>query len=70
MRVGIAENVAAVAVVEGATLLALGNPRAGVRAMSVAGASLAAGEDMHHLSAQSSSTYCRDYGLGRGVHLD
>jgi len=60
----IAEKVAAVAVVGGATLLALGNPRAGVGAMAVAGASLAAGEVV---KAQTES---RDYGLRRGVHLD
>ena len=59
----IAEKVAAVAVVGGATLLALGNPRAGVGAMAVAGASLAAGEVV-----KASDT--RDYGLRRGVHLD
>jgi len=60
----IAEKVAAAAVVGGATLLALGNPRAGVGAMAVAGASLAAGEVV---KAQTES---RDYGLRRGVHLD
>ena len=49
----------------GATLLALGNPRAGVGAMAVAGATLAAGEVV---KAQSEST--RDYGLRQGVHLD
>ena len=58
----IAEKVAAVAVVGGATLLALGNPRAGVGAMAVAGASLAAGEVVKDSD--------RDYGLRRGVHLD
>ncbi|KAL7524091.1 hypothetical protein ACHAXR_000429, partial [Thalassiosira sp. AJA248-18] len=42
----IAEKVATVAVVGGATLLALGNPRAGVGVMAVAGASLAVGEAM------------------------
>ena len=61
----IAEKVAAAAVVGGATLLALGNPRAGVGAMAVAGATLAAGEVV---KAQSEST--RDYGLRQGVHLD
>ena len=58
----IAEKVAAAAVVGGATLLALGNPRAGVGAMAVAGASLAAGEVVKDSD--------RDYGLRRGVHLD
>ena len=62
---GVMEKVAAVAVVGGATLLALGNPRAGVGAMAVAGASIAAGEVMKSQQEQT-----RDYGLRRGVHLD
>lgn len=66
----ISEKLAAVAVIGGATLLALGNPRAGVSAMAMAGATLAAGEAMKHSSTQSSSTYTRDYGLDEGVHLD
>jgi len=67
---GILEKVATVAVIGGATLLALGNPRAGVSAMAVAGASLAAGEAMKHSSTQSGSTYTGDHGLDEGVHLD
>ncbi|KAL7531750.1 hypothetical protein ACHAWF_003895 [Thalassiosira exigua] len=67
---GIAEKVATAAVLGGAVLLALGNPRAGVGAMAVAGASLAAGEAMKQSSARSGSTYTRDYGLNEGVHLD
>ena len=62
---GVMEKVAAVAVVGGATLLALGNPRAGVGAMAVAGASIAAGEVMKSQQEQT-----RDYGLRRGVHHD
>ena len=62
---GVMEKVAAVAVMGGATLLALGNPRAGVGAMAVAGASIAAGEVMKSQQEQT-----RDYGLRRGVHLD
>jgi len=68
----ITDKLATAAVVGGATLLVLGNPRAGVGIIAVAGATLAAGEAMKHSSAQSSSTYTRDYGLGRGegLHLD
>lgn len=68
----ITDKLATAAVVGGATLLVLGNPRAGVGVIAVAGATLAAGEAMKHSSAQSSSTYTRDYGLGRGegLHLD
>jgi len=66
----IAEKVATAAVVGGALLIALGSPRAGVGAMAVAGASVAAGEAMKHSSTQSTSTYTRDHGLGEGVHLD
>lgn len=66
----ITEKLATVAVVGGATLLALGNPRAGVGAMAVAGATLAAGEAMKNSSAQSSSPYTRDHGLNEGVHID
>ena len=58
----IKENLNTAAVVGGATLLALGNPRAGVGAMAVAGASLAAGEVVKDSD--------RDYGRRRGVHLD
>jgi len=67
---GITDKLATAAVVGGATLLALGNPRAGVGVIAVAGASLAAGEAMKQSSARSSSTYTRDYGLGEGLHLD
>ena len=66
----ITEKVVTAAVVGGATLLALGNPRAAVGVIAVAGATLAAGEAMKHSSEQSTSTYTRDYGLGQGVHLD
>ena len=62
---GVMEKVAAVAVVGGATLLALGNPRAGVASMAIAGASIAAGEAMKSQQQQT-----RDYGLREGVHLD
>eukprot|EP01083_Nonionella_stella_P071198 191123_1 len=61
----ITEKVATVAVVGGATLLVLGNPRAGVGAMAVAGATLAAGEAMKNSSSPArggGSTYARDYG--------
>jgi len=66
----ITEKLATVAVVGGATLLALGNPRAGVGVIAVAGATLAAGEAMKNSSSQSSSTYTRDHGLNEGVHID
>lgn len=72
---GITEKLATAAVVGGATLLVLGNPRAGVGAMAVAGASLAAGEAMRNSQprAGGSSRYAsqsRDFGLREGVHLD
>eukprot|EP01083_Nonionella_stella_P085411 236855_1 len=60
----ITDKLATAAVVGGATLLALGNPRAGVGIIAVAGATLAAGEAMKQSSARSGSTYTRDYGLG------
>jgi len=66
----ITEKVATAAVVGGALLVALGNPRAGVGAMAVAGATVAAGEAMKHSSAHSTSTYTRDHGLSEGLHLD
>jgi len=66
----ITEKVATAAVVGGAILVALGNPRAGVGAMAVAGATVAAGEAMKHSSAHSTSTYTRDHGLSEGLHLD
>ena len=62
---GVMEKVAALAIVGGATLLALGNPRAGVASMAIAGASIAAGEAMKSQQQQT-----RDYGLREGVHLD
>ena len=62
---GVMEKVAAVAIVGGATLLALGSPRAGVASMAIAGASIAAGEAMKSQQQQT-----RDYGLREGVHLD
>eukprot|EP00584_Thalassiosira_punctigera_P009151 CAMPEP_0172532328 /NCGR_PEP_ID=MMETSP1067-20121228/5426_1 /TAXON_ID=265564 ORGANISM="Thalassiosira punctigera, Strain Tpunct2005C2" /NCGR_SAMPLE_ID=MMETSP1067 /ASSEMBLY_ACC=CAM_ASM_000444 /LENGTH=476 /DNA_ID=CAMNT_0013316835 /DNA_START=63 /DNA_END=1493 /DNA_ORIENTATION=+ len=67
---GITDKVATAAVVGGAALLALGSPRAGVGAIAVAGATLAAGEAMKQSSARSSSTRTRDYGLGEGLHVD
>lgn len=72
---GITEKVATAAVIGGATLLVLGNPRAGVGAMALAGASLAAGEAMKNSSPRTggSSRYAkeaRDFGLREGVHLD
>ena len=67
---GISEKVAAAAVVGGAALLALGNPRAGLLAVAVAGSSVAAGEAMKHSSAHSISTASRDHGLREGLHLD
>ena len=64
----IAEKVVAVAVVGGATLLAIGNPRSAGAAMAVAGASFAVGETMKQ---QQSSGSNRDYGLRReDGHLD
>ena len=61
------EKVATVAVIGGATLLALGNPRAGVTALAVAGASLAVGEV---ISSNESDRNREEYGLPEGVHID
>jgi hypothetical protein len=82
----IAEKFAAIAVVGGATLLALGHPRASLGAVAVAGASLAVGEGMVRQQQQGQqqqqfheeeelrfhqSSPTRDYGLGReDLHLD
>ena len=66
----ILEKVAVAAVAGGALLVALGNPRAGVGAMAVAGSSMMVGEAMKHSAAHSPSTCTRDYGLREGVHLD
>jgi hypothetical protein len=62
----ILEKVVAVAVVGSAALLALGNPRASLGAMAVAGATLAAGEAMRCSSEQS----CGGGSRGHGLHLD
>lgn len=64
----LSEKVATVAVIGGATLLVLGNPRAGFSALAVAGASIAAGEVLH--SNNEDSNRNRDHGLREGVHLD
>lgn len=61
----LSEKVATVAVIGGATLLALGNPRAGVTALAVAGASLAVGEVY-----EESNRNREEYGLPEGVHID
>lgn len=65
----LSEKVATAAVIGGATLLALGNPRAGATALAVAGASLAVGEVMNSEEARASRRR-EDYGLREGVHLD
>jgi hypothetical protein len=62
----ILEKVVAVAVVGSAALLTLGNPRASLGAMAVAGATLAAGEVMRCPSGQS----CGGGSRGHGLHLD
>ncbi|KAL3811997.1 hypothetical protein ACHAXA_009615 [Cyclostephanos tholiformis] len=62
----ILEKVVAVAVVGSAALLALGNPRASLGAMAVAGAGLAAGEAIRCSSEQS----CGGKSRGHGLHLD
>ena len=66
----LSEKVATAAVIGGATLLALGNPRAGVTALAVAGASLAVGEVISSNSEEATSRRREDYGLREGVHLD
>jgi hypothetical protein len=67
----LSEKVATAAVIGGATLLALGNPRAGVTALAVAGASLAVGEVISSNSEEARASRRReDYGLREGVHLD
>ena len=81
----IAQKVATVAVVGGATLLAIGNPRAGVATLAVAGASFAAGEALRNSSSSRdrpgrrqqsgedspySPSYNGDHGLREGLHLD
>jgi len=66
----ISEKVATVAVVGAALLIALGNPRAGVGVMAMAGSSVAVGEAMKHAAAHSTSTQTRDHGLSEGLHLD
>ena len=67
----LSEKVATAAVIGGATLLALGNPRAGATALAVAGASLAVGEVMLPWNSEEATSRRReDYGLREGVHLD
>ena len=61
---------ATVAVIGGATLLALGNPRAGVTALAVAGASLAVGEVASSSDYEESDRNREEYGLPEGVHID
>mmetsp|Transcript_25257 Transcript_25257/g.37556 ORF Transcript_25257/g.37556 Transcript_25257/m.37556 type:complete len:324 (+) Transcript_25257:111-1082(+) len=65
----LSEKVATVAVIGGATLLALGNPRAGVTALAVAGASLAVGE-VTSTNYEESPHSREEYGLPEGVHID
>ena len=65
----LSEKVATVAVIGGATLLALGNPRAGVTALAVAGASLAVGE-VTSSNYEESDRNREEYGLPEGVHID
>jgi len=65
----LSEKVATVAVIGGATLLALGNPRAGVTALAVAGASLAVGE-VNSTYYEESPHSREEYGLPEGVHID
>mmetsp|Transcript_32620 Transcript_32620/g.42127 ORF Transcript_32620/g.42127 Transcript_32620/m.42127 type:complete len:322 (+) Transcript_32620:122-1087(+) len=65
----LSEKVATVAVIGGATLLALGNPRAGVTALAVAGASLAVGE-ITSTNYEESPHSREEYGLPEGVHID
>ena len=59
----LSEKVATAAVIGGATLLALGNPRAGATALAVAGASLAVGEVISSNSEEATSRRREDYGL-------
>ncbi len=66
----LSEKVATAAVIGGATLLALGNPRAGATALAVAGASLAVGEVISSNSEEATSLRREEYGLREGVHLD
>lgn len=65
----LSEKVATVAVLGGATLLALGNPRAGVTALAVAGASLAAGE-IATANQEAAARRRTEYELRQAVHLD
>jgi hypothetical protein len=71
----IVEKLVAVAVVGSAALLALGNPRASLGAMAVAGAGLAAGEAMRQSASEQrgGGAPCGGGGAssrGRGLHLD
>ncbi|KAL7470949.1 hypothetical protein ACHAXS_011237 [Conticribra weissflogii] len=67
----IAEKVATVAVVGGATLIALGNPRLGAGALAAAGATLAVGEVLKGEEGRGSCcTFTRDVGLREGVLID
>lgn len=67
----LSEKVATAAVIGGAALLALGNPRAGATALAVAGASLAVGEVISSNREEARASRRReDYGLREGVHLD
>lgn len=71
----IVEKLVAVAVVGSAALLALGNPRASLGAMAVAGAGLAAGEAMRQTASEQrgGGAPCGDGGAssrGHGLHLD
>lgn len=65
----LSEKVATAAVIGGATLLVLGNPRAGVTALAVAGASLAVGE-VTASNYEESDRNREEYGLSEGVHID
>lgn len=61
-------KVATAAAVAGGLALCLGNPRAGLGAVAVAGSAVAVNETLR--TAPANSTYTRDVGLSEDLHLD
>lgn len=66
----IIEKAASAVVIVGGLALCLGNPRAGLGCVAVAGSALAVNEATKTSPTQANSTYTRDHGLREGLHLD
>lgn len=64
----ILDKVATAAAVAGGLALCLGNPRAGLGAVAVAGSAVAVNETLR--TSPVNSTYTRDVGLSEDLHLD